>query len=226
MVPSSALPQGPAAAGMGGASGPSHEGVVDLRFRALVGEAGWSRLPAAVQRRFSKRLGPGEVAFYVGEVVETRLSRAGRLLSLAVRLIGAPLPLEDGMTGSATVAVMENAGLGGQSWTRTYARPGKFPQVIHSAKRFSGPTGLEEYVGRGIGMSLSVSEQAGALVFRSAGYFLALGRVRVPIPGFLAPGAMEIAHEDQGDGRFLFKLSLRHCVLGVLVSQTAWFRDA
>lgn len=208
------------------AAGAADDGVVDLRFRSLVGEAGWSRLPPAVQRRFSKRLAPGEVTFYVGEVLETRLSRVGRLLSFVARLIGAPLPLDDGMTGSATVAVMENAGLGGQSWTRTYARGGKFPQVIHSAKRFSGSTGLEEYVGCGIGMSLSVSEQGGALVFRSVGYFLAVGRLRLPIPALLAPGAMEIAHEDQGGGRFLFKLSLTHGVFGALVRQTARFRDA
>ena len=200
-------------------------GVVDLRFRSLVGEAGWERLPAAVQRRFSKRLAPGVVLLYSGEVVETRLSRLGKLLSFLARAIGAPLPLDDGMTGGATVAVMENTGLGGQSWTRTYARAGKFPQVIHSAKCFSGPTGLEEHVGRGIGMSLSVTEEDGALAFRSVRYFLALGRVRVSIPRLLEPGDMEVVHKDEGNGAFLFTLQLRHRYFGDLIRQTARFRD-
>jgi hypothetical protein len=204
----------------------AHDEVVDLRFRALVGEAGWSRLPPAVQRRFSKRLAPGQVLLYAGEVLETRLSRAGRLLAFLARAIGAPLPLDDGMTGGATVAVMENAGLGGQSWTRTYARAGRFPQVIHSAKCFAGPTGLEEHVGAGVGMSLAVAEEDGALVFRSVRYFVALGRLRLAIPRLLEPGAMEVVHTDEGDGAFLFTLALRHRVLGTLVRQTARFRDA
>ncbi|AHB48044.1 hypothetical protein W911_05935 [Hyphomicrobium nitrativorans NL23] len=201
-------------------------GVVDLRFRALVGEAGWARLPEAVQRRFSRRLASGDVAFYVGEVLETRLSRVGRVLSFLARAIGAPLPLDDATGGGATVAVMENAGLGGQSWTRTYARAGRFPQVIHSAKCFSGPTGLEEHVGGGVGMTLSVAEEGGALVFRSAGYFFSAGRIRLSLPRVLMPGDMEIVHEDEGGGAFLFKLTLRHGWLGVLVQQTARFRDA
>ncbi len=199
--------------------------VVDLRFRALVGEEGWSRLPLTVQRRFSKRLGLGAVLVYPGEVLETRLSRIGKLLSFLTRAIGAPLPLEDSMTGGATVAVMENGGLGGQSWTRTYARSGRFPQVIHSAKCFAGPTGLEEHVGYGFGMSLCVREEAGALVFRSVRYFFSFGRARIPLPRFLEPGDMEVVHRDEGGGAFVFSLELRHHVFGVLVRQTARFRD-
>lgn len=209
----------------GGPSPDAEAGVVDVRFRALVGEAGWARLPVAVQRRFSRRLAPGAVLVYSGVVLETRLSRAGRLLAFLARALGAPLPLDDGMTGGATVAVMENAGLGGQSWTRTYARAGRFPQVIHSAKCFAGPTGLEEHVGRGVGMALSVAEEEGALVFRSVRYFLALGGMRFAFPRWLEPGAMEIVHRDEGEGAFCFTLTLRHAWLGVLVRQAARFWD-
>jgi hypothetical protein len=201
------------------------QGVIDLRFRALVGEAGWARLPPAVQRRFSKRIAPGEAVVYAGEVIETRLSRAGRVLAFHARAIGSPLPLVDGMTGAAVVTVMENGRFGGQSWTRCYAQSGRTPQVIQSAKCFAGPTGLEEHVGHGVGMALQVSEEAGALAFRSVRFFLRVGRARVPVPRFLEPGAMEIVHRDEGGGRFLFTLVLRHPWLGLLISQTARFRD-
>lgn len=198
----------------------------DLRFRTLLGEPAWVELPEAVRRRFSKRLAPGETIVYRGEVVATRLSRAGRWLSFLARAIGAPLPLTDGATGPALVVVSEDDRLGGQCWLRIYSRPGRFPQAIHSAKRFRGPTGLEEYVGFGVGMSLRVSVEEWALVFRSAGYFFGLGGWRLAIPRFLHPGEMQIEHRDLGEGRFAFSLLLTHRIFGQLVYQLARFWDA
>jgi hypothetical protein len=198
----------------------------DIRFRTLVGERAWSELPEAVRRRFSKCLGPSDAVVYQGVVTATRLSPAGRMLSFLARVIGSPLPLTDGATGPAVVIVTEDKGLGGQSWLRIYARPGHFPQAIHSCKRFSGPTGLEEYVGCGIGMALRVSVEEGALAFRSAGYFLQVASWRVPIPRLLHPGQMLIVHRDLGSGSFEFSLDLTHRVFGQLVHQVGVFRDA
>lgn len=199
--------------------------LADARFRALVGEAGWAQLPAPVQRRFSKRLAPGETIVYRGTVVSTELSRAGRALAFLARAIGAPLPLTNGATGPAVVAVSEDAALGGQSWTRMYARPGRFPQVVHSAKRFRGATGLEEYVGYGIGMALKVTVEDRALVFRSEHFFVGLGKWRWRLPRLLEPGTMRITHREEGGGRFAFALELTHPVLGRLISQLAYFAD-
>jgi hypothetical protein len=200
--------------------------IEDLRFRTLVGERAWGELPEAVRRRFSKCLGASDAVVYQGLVTATRLSPAGRALSFLARAIGSPLPLTDGATGPAVVIVTEDEGLGGQSWLRIYARPGRFPQAIHSAKRFGGPTGLEEYVGCGIGMALQVSVEDGALAFRSAGYFLQVARWRLPIPRPLHPGQMLIVHRDIGSESFEFSLSLTHRVFGRLVHQMAVFRDA
>ena len=199
--------------------------VGDLRFRTLVGEAAWAELPEAVRRRFSICLAPDETLVYRGNVVATELSRAGRILSFLARAIGSPLPLTDGATGPALVVVTEDVRLGGQSWLRIYTRPGRFPQSIHSAKRFRGPTGLEEYVGCGIGMSLCVTVESGALVFRSAAYFLEIGRWRLPLPRAMHPGRMQIEHRDEGNGSFAFSLELSHPLVGRLVHQFAIFRD-
>jgi hypothetical protein len=206
-----------------GADSPPSDG----RFRALVGERAWPELPPAVRRRFSKRLAPGTLALYRGTVVATELSRTGRILAFLARAIGAPLPLENGATGPAVVAVAEDARAGGQIWTRSYARSGRFPQVVHSMKRFRGPTGLEEHVGCGLGMTLLVTVEDRALVFHSTGYFLEWGRWRAKLPHWLTPGLMTITHrQEDADGRFSFRLTLDHPRLGRLLHQLALFEDA
>ena len=123
------------------------------------------------------------------------------------------------------MTVIEDAGLGGQSWTRVYPRPGRFPQVITSAKRFRGPTGLEEYVGRGIGMTLSLAVEDGALVFRSERYFVEVAGRRLVVPRLLSPGRMEIVHTQIEGRRFSFRLTLTHPLLGRLIHQLAHFEE-
>jgi hypothetical protein len=107
--------------------------------------------------------------------------------------------------------VTEDAQCGGQLWTRIYGCAGEFPQVIHSAKRFSGPTGLEECVGRGVGMALTVHVVERALVFRSAWYFLRAFGATLRLPGFLSPGRVEV--------------TLVHPWFGEALRQVAFFRD-
>ena len=197
----------------------------DTRYRALLGEAAWASLPEPVRRQFSKPAAPGAVTVYRGRVLTTELSWAGRLLAHAARLVGGPLPLSSGATGTAVVTVLEDPAFKGQIWTRSYARSGRFPQVIHSAKRFTGPTGLEEYLGFGLVMRLIVSTEAGALVFRSAGYAIELFGKVVAVPAWLTPGTCEVRHTDKGGGVFSFGLTLVHPLAGRLVHQLALFED-
>lgn len=200
--------------------------LVDLRFRALVGRKAWDALPELVRRRFSKRLSGEAVALYRGRVIRTEFSRLGWLLAQALRLIGGPLPLSRDTGMPAVVSVSEDAATGGQIWSRLYGRRRGFPQVIHSAKRFAGPTGLEEYIGRGIGMALRVEPMADGLRFVSDHYFLLLSRMRVRLPRWMSPGRTVVEHHDLGHGCFRFSLMLDHPLLGRLVEQHALFRDA
>ena len=130
---------------------PQEGALADLRFRALLPAADWAALPLAVRRRFSKRMKGGVTVAYRGEVVAVQAHPMGRLLAHAARLIDGPLPLVF-TPGASVVTVTEDAVGQGQVWSRLYVRKDGFPQVVHSAKRFAGPTGLEEHVGGGIGM--------------------------------------------------------------------------
>lgn len=197
----------------------------DLRFRALLPETDWKKLPAAIQRRFTKRLAEGETVLYRGLVTRTSLSRTGWIVAQLCRLIGAPLPYTRNTKGAAVVAVTENQRAGGQLWTRLYTRDGKFPHVVHSAKRFCGPTGLEEYVGHGVGMALTIHVVRQALVFRSAHYFVEFFGGRFRLPRLLSPGRMEIVHSEEDGGQFCFTLALTHPWLGPLVHQVAYYEE-
>jgi hypothetical protein len=197
----------------------------DLRFRTLVGEAAWARLPEAVRARFGKMISAAAIAIYAGEIIECRMSRAGWLLAQVARLIGGPLPTRRDIFVPATVAVTEDPASGGQHWTRIYGRARGFPQVICSCKSFSGPTGLEERIGGGLGIALRVEVEGEALHFVSDHYFIALGRFRLRLPHWLSPGRLRVSHVDCGHKLFAFVLSLEHPLLGSLVRQTAMFSE-
>lgn len=197
----------------------------DPRFRALLGAADWERLPSEVRRRFAQRLAGGDTITYVGQVLETRMSRFGWVLAQLARVIGAPFPTRrDGLT-PAIVSVTEDTATGGQIWTRVYARRGGFPQVIHSAKRFAGPTGLEEHVGHGVGVALTVDGDRRALHFRSCHYFVEIFGRRIVLPDWLAPGRLTVSHVGCCPTWFLFVLELRHRLFGQLIRQTALFSE-
>jgi len=195
------------------------------QFATLLPPGHWAKLPATVRRRFERKALAGEAITYTGEVVECRMSAAGWLLAQAARVIGAPLPLGRDTGVPATVCITEDRAGHGQYWSRHYGRAAGFPQVIQSAKRFAGPTGLEEYLGHGIGIALRLTTEEDALLFVGDHYFLRLFGVRLCWPAWLAPGKLVIRHQDIGGGRFVFALDIVHPWLGELIHQVALFAD-
>jgi hypothetical protein len=198
----------------------------DIRFRQLVGAEAWDGLPEAIRRRFSHRSAAGESSVYAGCILETRMTTFGVVVAHLLRLIGGPLPLERNNQGAAAVVtVTERPDGSGQFWTREYVRRRGFPQIVHSTKRFSGATGIEETVGCGVTMSLRLQARPGALFFLSERYFVRLGGLRLPIPGRLLLGDIAVGHIDKGDGSFEFTLEVRHPLLGCFIRQRALFCD-
>ena len=171
----------------------------DLRFRALLGSEAWDALPAEVQRRFSKRLSGTQVALYRGMVVEMKMSALGWALAQVCRLFGAPLPLNTASwrrrAGQRQRGIDAAAASAGQEFMRGRAH---FPQVIHSAKRFCGPTGLEEYLGRGLGMALRVQALDDGIAFVSDHYFMAVAGRRIEAAAFPDSGRHD---RDPSPGR-------------------------
>lgn len=198
----------------------------DTCYRDLLGAAAWRRLPREVRLRFSKRIDRSAVAVYRGEVVVLELSAAGWLLAQATRALGGMLPNVPSATGLTIVTVTASDVPAGQLWTRSYPRPGRLPQVIQSVKHFGGPTGLEEHLGAGLVMRLTLHAEGQTLVFRSAGYAVTILGRTLTLPRWLSPGRCEVRHRAETDRRFSFTLTLDHPLLGRLLRQVAFYEEA
>lgn len=194
-------------------------------LRELLPELQWQSLPPGTRRRFGGIFQAGVTRCYVGEVTAAHLSPAGRMLAQLCRLVGAPLPLF-ATAGPAVVTVTDHQGNGGQVWARCYHRRRGFAQCVQSVKRFEGPTGLEEYLGCGLAMPLTVEVDGGTLTFRSAGYQLVIGRRRIDLPRWLHPGYLTVRHRELCGDTFTFEMVLHHPRFGRLVHQHARFIEA
>jgi len=200
----------------------------DLRFRRLFTNEDWARLPLAVRTRFGRKVAIGEALVYRGHVDFNRVNNWGKLLNKVLRFVGAPLPLDTQNSGAAAIVTVTEAPDGGQIWMRQYARQDRkqmFPQVIQSAKRFTGATGIEEHIGRGIGMSLVPLVEGHELVFRAKDIFWDILGLRLTLPKWLGPNVLRAGHEELGNGAFAFTLRLEHKWFGTLLDQRVWFQD-
>jgi hypothetical protein len=191
-----------------------------LDIAALVGAAGWSRLPAAVRRRFGRGHG---AAIYVGRMA-LHCSPAGRVFAALARAFRSPLSGATNQAVPASVRVFDD-GRGGMVWERSFHTFGSGrPHVVRSVKQL-GAGGLEERTDGGLGMALRAFEECGALVFESHAFFLALGRLRLRVPALLTPGTCRVVHTDLGGGLFRFDLDLVHPLWGRTFHQSGVFAD-
>ena len=198
----------------------------DDRFEKLLGHADWMRLPAPIRKRFGKRFKQGQSVAYQGVITDMKMNKFGWLFAQAARLIGAPLPYDkNSIDQPAVVIVTEDAQTNGQFWIRQYGRQKGFPQMVHSSKRFAGPTGLEEYIGYGIGMALELEVNEYALLFKSEHYFLQVFGKRMKLPKWLVPVDLIIGHHELGENRFVFTLELSSKIFGQMIKQDAVFMD-
>jgi Domain of unknown function (DUF4166) len=191
---------------------------------ALVGRAGWARLPEAVRQRFGEQLEPVE---YRGTFEIVRASRLGRLIARVARLLGTPVATRTGTQVRALVRVCREAA--GVTWTREYRWPRGRPCVVRSTKIIDPLEGLIERLPVRLAMPLDVFERERALNFVSRGYYFDLGRGRngrrrkLWLPDWLSPGVTHVEHRDEGQGWFRFTMTVTHPRLGELFYQTGRF---
>ena len=165
----------------------------DFAFARCFRDEDWGRLPLAVWRRFSKRLAGGKTVVYVGEVEEV-LPQPRRLVAGAARAPdrraaadrhGKPCPDDrDGDRGRRERRTDLDAHLRAQ---RRLPAGHPFRQAL-----LPGRPGSRNISACGIGMALRLSVEHEGCFFRSAGYFLCIGQLRLRASG--------LAHAGRTDG--------------------------
>ena len=186
-----------------------------LDLPALVGAAGWARLPAAVRRRFGSHAAP---VTYRGRM-DLRCSRLGRLLAWAAWPLRGPL-VPHCATGLPVEVRVFADGQGGVVWSRSLGS-----RTVQSVKRAHRESGVLERTRCGLAMALDVFEHEGALVFQSRQYLWCLGPLQLHLPDWLSPGRCRVEHRDLGNGRFRFTLTMTHARWGLTFEQTGEFDD-
>jgi hypothetical protein len=198
-------------------------GVEDLAFRRLMGESAWRGLAPAIQSRFGVKPLPGQVVEYAGRMTAVRASPIGRLFGQLCRLIGSPIAPYTGDDVPISVFVHQAPDGDGVVWRREYFFPGRGMVTARSVKQVDGADSLLECFARGVTMRMRIFAEAGSLHFLSIGYFVRLGRCRLPIPALLSPGQTHVVHADRGNGRFSFTMTVRHPLYGETFFQDGWF---
>src|SRR5262245_28653948 len=205
------------------AAGRTAIGVEDLAFRELLGEPAWPGLAPAIHSRFGIKPLPGQVIEYAGRMTAVRASPIGRVFGRMCRLIGSPIAPYAAEHVDISVFVQRAEDGDGVVWRREYFFHGRGKVVARSVKKVDGADSLLECFAHGFTMRMRVFAEGGSLHFLSTGYFVRLGRWRLPIPALLSPGQTHVIHADRGNGRFSFTMTVRHPLYGETFFQDGWF---
>jgi len=187
----------------------------DKNLAALVGEAGWARLPRRIAQRFS-----GAMSADFEGVGRFESNLAGKAFALLGTLLGRPLPMHD---GAAAVFIRVRPHHAGEAWVRRYVFA-HGAETVRSVKHAGAGAWLEERAGPLV-MRLRVFEHGKALVFECMDFLIRIGGFEFELPLALTPGRIRVEHHDHGAGRFAFTLEARHPWLGLTFRQHCDLHD-
>jgi hypothetical protein len=193
-------------------------------FAALIGYDAWSRLVPDVRRRFSAHPSDTRPIRYVGVMRRVEASSAGLLIAQAGRLFHTPFAPYRGRDVPVEIILRANLADGEIVWDRIYRYEDRPSALVRSIKRQTAQ-GLMECVGGGFAMRLAIYEKDGALHFESRRYVWRIAGFTIPLPHFLSPGTAHVIHQDLGDGRFRFSMTIRNRLLGMLFLQDGVFQE-
>lgn len=188
-------------------------------LRCGLGEYAWSKLEPAIGARFSPYLSEDRPLHFIGTMQWVYCSPFGAAIARIVRRFSI---LPDTCARDTEFDFIIGVHNGEILKQRCYelGRRGRFTFT----SLFREQPRLHEEFGGGIGMYLGLTVNRGALLFRDRGYFLRIGRWRLPLPRWLTVGRFELLHRNIDERRFQIIIRVAHPFLGTLFYQRGEFR--
>ncbi len=112
-----------------------------------------------------------------------------------------------------------------QYWRRTLRYPDGAVARFDSHWELAGGNQLVEYVNPCLGLQMAVQVQGSQLCYHGVCYVLRLGRMRLPIPEWLALGHTTIVETATGPRSFAMDFRLTHPLLGQVFRYSGAFES-
>ncbi|RID98946.1 DUF4166 domain-containing protein [Simplicispira hankyongi] len=126
--------------------------------------------------------------------------------------------------GRAIATTVEKTEVGPhQYWRRTLCYPDGTVARFNSHWELAGGNQLIEYVNPWLGLQMAVQVQGGQLHYHGVRYVVRLGRLRLPIPEWLALGHTTIVETATGPRSFAMDFRLAHPLLGQVFRYSGTF---
>jgi hypothetical protein len=194
-------------------------------IRAKLGTE-WDQVHPDVQARFFQNALPGQPLQYEGVMTIMKCSFIGMILARICLLFtnGALCPYQ-GKDIRAEIDVFTQPGSTDIIKTRHYFFSNK-AYIFSSHMRQDTNGDLLEYVSKSIGMKINVKSNMGNLHFTDGGYFIEFGKLRIMLPLFFSPGALELHHINIDPNRFRIRIDITHPLFGRMYEQEGifWFK--
>jgi hypothetical protein len=192
-------------------------------FKAYLGNE-WSKIHPNIQKRFSQDPSYNRPISYSGAMSIVYCSIFGKILAYITKRTGALQPYK-GIDVPVDIIVSAQSGIEGVFKQRTYYFRNKKPFHFNSHMVMRDGK-LLEFVGGGFGMNIDIEVRDGDLHFFDGGYFLNVGRMRIPLPDLFSPGKTHLIHKNIDDKSFEITININHRLFGKMFHQKGVFRHA
>jgi hypothetical protein len=178
----------------------------------------WDNLHRNIRERFISPAGSAAPLCFSGTMQWVYCSPLGALMAWLLKPLSV-LPRANAQAVAFDFGIYKNPA--GFTKLRTYKLAENDTFTFSSL--FSDDGQLHESFAGGLGMYLQLREEGGALIFSDRGYYVQIGKWRVPLPRWFTVGSFELLHRNIDADKFQVIIRISHPLGGTLFYQRGEF---